>query len=129
IIRTDTEVIKVKLQKKGKWESLNNLYGGLIMFINGKWRTTKEKLSVCNPATGSEVFSVNYGSSDHVKEAIKVAESSFQKWSKYSDLEREDILLKICKNMEGSKEVLAQVITKEMGKPINDARGETQSAI
>jgi len=99
------------------------------MFINGKWRTTKEKLSVCNPATGSEVFSVNYGSSDHVKEAIKVAESSFQKWSKYSALERADILLKICKNMEGSKEVLAQVITKEMGKPINDARGETQSAI
>src|SRR5699024_1927875 len=99
------------------------------MFINGKWRTTKEKLSVCNPATGSEVFSVNYGSSDHVKEAIKVAESSFHKWSKYSALERADIILKICKNMEGSREVLGQVITREMGKPIDDARGETQSAI
>ncbi|MGM8364516.1 NAD-dependent succinate-semialdehyde dehydrogenase [Virgibacillus sp. W0181] len=99
------------------------------MFINGEWIKKEEKLSVYNPATGEEVFQMDHGTGDDVKDAITAADHAFKTWSKTAALERANLLLAIYQKMEARKEELAQVITKEMGKPISDARGETQSAI
>lgn len=99
------------------------------MYINGQWMKKEEKLSVYNPANGEEVFQVDYGVEKDVQDAISAADTSFKTWSMTSALERANFLLAIYQKMEACKEQLAQVITKEMGKPIKDARGETQSAI
>src|SRR5699024_6052222 len=99
------------------------------MFINGEWRKTEDKLKIYNPATGEEVFEMDHGTKEDVQDAIDAADDAFKTWSKTSALERANILLEIYQRMEERKEELAQVITKEMGKPINDARGEAQSAI
>src|SRR5699024_3165122 len=50
-------------------------------------------------------------------------------WAQRPAIERADYLMAIYEKMVEKKEFLAEVITKEMGKPINDALGETQSAI
>src|SRR5690625_2895057 len=99
------------------------------MFINGEWITTNNQLSVYSPATGEKVFEINSGTSDHVEHAIDTAEKAFKSWSQTSALERANFLTEVYRKMEERKEYLAQVITKEMGKPIKDARGEVQSAI
>lgn len=99
------------------------------MFINGGWRSTEDKIKIYNPATGEEVFEINNGTGEDVQEAIDAADEAFKAWSKLAALERANILLAIYQKMEERKEHLAEVITKEMGKPINDARGEVQSAI
>lgn len=99
------------------------------MFINGKWIEKEEKLTVYNPATGEAVYEMDYGTKVDVEEAIQAADEAFQTWSKTSALQRANLLVDIYRKMEERKEDLAQVITKEMGKPIKDARGEAQSAI
>src|SRR5699024_5248918 len=99
------------------------------MFINGNWYTTNEKLENFNPATGEKVYEVDKGNGEDVENSIQAAENAFESWSQTSALERSNILVEIYRKMEERKEHLAQVITKEMGKPIKDARGETQSAI
>ncbi len=99
------------------------------MFINGEWRPTKVTFVIHNPATGEEVFQISKGTKKDVEESIEAAEKAYKTWSKTAALERADFLLAIYKKMQERAEFLAQVITKEMGKPINDARGEVRSAI
>lgn len=99
------------------------------MYINGEWRTTEDKLAILNPATGEKVFEIDNGTAEDVKEAIQVADDAFKTWSKTAAIERANYLLDVHYKMIERKEELAQVITKEMGKPIKDARGEVQSAI
>lgn len=100
-----------------------------ILYINGEWRVSEDKLAIYNPATGKQVYEVDNGTAEDVKEAIGVAEIAFKTWSQTTALERANYLLEIKGKMEERKEELAQVITTEMGKPIKDARGEVQSAI
>lgn len=99
------------------------------MYINGEWIETDEKLGVYNPANGKKVYEVNQGSTEHINQAIDAAQGAFKTWSQTTALERADLLIKIYRKMETMKEELAAVITREMGKPINDARGEVQSSI
>lgn len=101
----------------------------LKMFINGAWHTATEKLEVFNPATGEKVYEIDKGTGEDVERSIQAAGKAFESWSQTAALERSNILVEIYRKMEERKEHLAQVITKEMGKPIKDARGETQSAI
>jgi len=99
------------------------------LFINGVWSQTEEKLDVINPATGNKVYEVPFGTSQHVEEAINAANQAFEFWSNKTALERANFLVEIYREMEKRIDELAEVITKEMGKPISDAKGEVQSAI
>ncbi len=99
------------------------------MFINGKWITTNNKLTVYSPATGEKVFEMANGTGEHVENAIEAAGAAFKLWSQTSALERSNLLVEIYRLMEDRREHLARIITKEMGKALRDARGETQSAI
>src|SRR5690625_7716573 len=94
------------------------------MFCNSKWQSRAEKLKIYNPATGEEVIEIDHGTANDIKQAIEAADNAFQTWSKTSALERANFLTEVYRKMEERKENLAQVITKEMGKPIKDARGE-----
>lgn len=99
------------------------------MFINGEWKVTKNKIDVVNPATGEKQYEAYIGERRDVQEAIQAAKDAFPAWSERAAVERADFLLAVCEIMLNEKERLAEVITKEMGKPLTDARGEVQSAI
>lgn len=99
------------------------------MFINGEWKTTDQKIDVINPATGEKVYEVYNGEREDVTAAIRAAKEAFPAWADRTAIERADYLLAIYEKMLEKKEFFAEVITKEMGKPIKDARGEVQSAI
>lgn len=99
------------------------------MYINGEWIETEDKLRMSSPATGEFTYEVTNGTGEHVQQAIDAADEAFKTWSKISAKERANYLIAVYRKMEEKKEFLAEVITKEMGKPINDARGEVQSSI
>lgn len=99
------------------------------MFINGEWKKTDKTIDVVNPATGATEFQVYTGDENDVKAAIQAAKDAFPAWAEKAAIERADLLFEIYHSMIEKKEHLAEVITKEMGKPIKDARGEVQSAI
>lgn len=99
------------------------------MFINGEWIETGKLLDIKNPANGEVVYQVHIGNRDHVHTAIIAAKQAFKAWSSLTALERANYMLEICRLLNENKRALAEVITKEMGKPIRDALSEVQSGI
>ncbi|MFC7371736.1 NAD-dependent succinate-semialdehyde dehydrogenase [Fictibacillus iocasae] len=96
-----------------------------FLFINGEW-TGKglERIEVFNPADGSVVGSVAAGGKEETQEAISAASRAFSSWSRLSAYDRADYLMKLHDLMIEEKEELAEIMTKEMGKPLKESLGE-----
>lgn len=99
------------------------------MLIDGKWveASSRERIEVYNPATGSIVDTVPRAEREDVRAAVDAAEESLKKWSELSAIERSRILLKIAENVRQNSEELALTLTLEQGKPLNEARSEVNS--
>ncbi|AOV08950.1 NAD-dependent succinate-semialdehyde dehydrogenase [Sporosarcina ureilytica] len=96
-----------------------------LMYIDGNWvGESLQKLEVINPANKQLVGSVPVGGIEEANEAIDSAYDAFQTWSKTTAYERAAYLKRLHKLLLEHKEELAEVMTKEMGKPINESRGE-----
>lgn len=103
----------------------------LTSFINGKWQEAPdaEYTPVLNPATGEELAQVQMSTSQEVDRAVQAAKEAQKQWAKVPAPKRADYLYEIGRIMKEKKEHLAQVLTKEMGKVIEEARGEVQEGI
>jgi succinate-semialdehyde dehydrogenase / glutarate-semialdehyde dehydrogenase len=99
------------------------------MYINGEWITSNERLRVTNPLNGETISEVYTVGEKETKYAIKAAQDAFPLWAGLSGDQRSVYLNKVVDKLIEKKEHLAQTITKEMGKPIVNARGEVDSAI
>lgn len=99
------------------------------MFINGEWIKTDNIMEVNNPGNSSLVGEVYTVGTEETKNAIIAAKEAFPKWSVLTGDQRGHYLQKIVDKLKEKKEHLAQVITKEMGKSIHDARHEVGSTI
>ncbi|RLL47775.1 NAD-dependent succinate-semialdehyde dehydrogenase [Oceanobacillus piezotolerans] len=99
------------------------------MYINGHWvGENLDSIEVKNPADDQVVGSVPYAGEKETNEAINVAYTAFQEWSRLTAYERSDYLRKLYKLMMENEEELAEIMTKEMGKPIKESRGEVKYA-
>src|SRR5690606_15402180 len=102
-----------------------------MLYINGEWRNaySNETMDVINPATGEVIAQVASGGSRETKEAIAAADTAFQEWKNTTAFDRAQYMKKVSELMRERAEDLAKTITMEMGKPINEARREVNSAI
>lgn len=100
-----------------------------MVYINGEWRDSEKKLDVINPATGEVLDSVATCGKAETEEAIQHATEAFKTWKKTPGPTRGEYLAKVVAIMRGKAEELAEIITKENGKPLPDARGEVNSTI
>lgn len=103
----------------------------LTNYIGGSWQETGEAnyTSVINPANGEELAQVRLSTKEDVGLAVKAAKDAQKKWALVPAPKRADFLYEIGYIMKQKKEHLAQVLTKEMGKVIEEARGEVQEGI
>lgn len=103
----------------------------LTNFINGKWQDIGEEkyTSVLNPATGERLAEVRMSSKIDVDIAVEAAVKAQKKWALVPAPKRAEYLYEIGRLMKEKKEHLAQVLTKEMGKVIEEGRGEVQEGI
>ncbi|RKQ21864.1 NAD-dependent succinate-semialdehyde dehydrogenase [Bacillus subtilis] len=83
-----------------------------------------DQLKVYNPATGEEIKTIPQQSAKEVEEAIERSHQAFKTWSKTSANERASLLKKWYELIVEHKEELADLITKENGKPYQEAVGE-----
>ncbi|MGM0950686.1 MAG: succinate-semialdehyde dehydrogenase [Bacillota bacterium] len=83
-----------------------------------------DQLTVCNPATGERIKTIPQQSAKEVEEAIERSHQAFKTWSKTSANERASLLKKWYELIVEHKEELADLITKENGKPYQEAVGE-----
>lgn len=101
----------------------------MMLYINGEWRETENRLDVLNPANGEVIRSVATGGQAETKEAIESAKKAFASWSKTTGNERSLYLAKAVQLMKEKSEKLAETITLENGKPLPDAAREVAGAI
>ncbi|MGF7535997.1 succinate-semialdehyde dehydrogenase [Bacillus mexicanus] len=83
-----------------------------------------DQLTVYNPATGEEIQTIPQQTAKEVEEAIERSHQAFKTWSKTSANERASLLKKWYELIVEHKEELADLITKENGKPYQEAVGE-----
>jgi len=79
-----------------------------------------------NPATGEEVGSYEIDSAEKVAKATKQAQKAFDEWRTRSMRERGSVLKAIAAELRKQKTKLAELATREMGKPIKQSMEEVE---
>jgi len=100
-------------------------------YIGGEWVTHShlQSIAVTNPANGEQLATIPRSTVSEVNEAVAVAKQAQKSWALVPAPKRADYLYAIGQKMKEKKEYLATVLTKEMGKVIEEARGEVQEGI
>ena len=99
------------------------------LLLNGTWQDSDKHLTVSDPATGSPFAEVAVISRNAVRQAIADAEAAFSGWKNLTALARSDYLLAIAEELGKRAEMMARLITRENGKPLNQAAGEVAMSI
>lgn len=82
-----------------------------------------------NPATGETLAAYPWASQDDVEQAIALADTGFRQWRNETVAHRAQKLRDLGAALRQRAEEMAQMMSREMGKPIAQARGEvTKSA-
>ena len=79
-----------------------------------------------NPATGKLIQSFPEHTDAEMQAAITTADTAYRSWKQKSFAERSAVVRKAANLMRERCEELSQMITLEMGKLIDESRGETQ---
>lgn len=101
-------------------------------YINGQWvdSVTGKTFKSFNPAdTSDELGEFPASDARDVEQAVEAADRAFKEWSRVPAPKRGELLFEIGERLKRHKEELAQIMTREMGKVLKEARGDVQEAI
>ena len=95
------------------------------LYIDGSWvkPTGKGAIEVINPANEEIIGSVPVGSTADVEAAVAAAKEAFSEWSNASVEDRVGYLNMLSQAIKERTEELTELITLEVGTPINYCRG------
>ena len=97
-------------------------------YLTDAWREAQKTYTIYNPANGDRVAEVaDCGEAEAVR-AAEVATEAFESWRNTTAFERSTLLLRWRDLIMAHQEELARTMTREMGKPITEARGEVAYA-
>lgn len=99
------------------------------MYINGQWvGKDLEQIDVVNPATNELIATVPKGGRKEAKLAVDAAAAAFKEWSKKTAEERSNYLFQWYELIKEEREAIGELMTKEQGKPLQEAIGEVDYA-
>jgi len=100
-------------------------------YIANEWVESKSKelLDVRNPATDEVMARVPLSTIEEVGEAVRAAQEAFQDWRETTPYTRARYMFRLKNLMEERFEDLAQIIVREHGKILDEARGEVRRGI
>lgn len=84
---------------------------------------------VFNPSTGEEIARCDYADRATLDRAVDVATQAGKRWGRASHAARQAVIFKLRELMIANLDLLAEVIGREHGKTIADAKGELGRAI
>ncbi|MCP3772765.1 NAD-dependent succinate-semialdehyde dehydrogenase [Paenibacillus sp. MZ04-78.2] len=107
---------------------MKTFYGNEYNFswIDGKKIESDHSSEVINPATGQSIGLVPDGGAKLTLRAIDAAAQALPSWSKLTAGTRAGYLLDWADRVIADKEALAQLLSLEQGKPLDEARGEIE---
>ncbi|MEJ7762307.1 MAG: CoA-acylating methylmalonate-semialdehyde dehydrogenase [Thermomicrobiales bacterium] len=100
-------------------------------YAGGTWMTAEatETSDIRNPATGEVIARVPLSGAADVDRAVAAAREAFPAWRATPPQERARYFFRLRQVLEEHREELARLIVTEMGKTLDDARGEVQRGI
>jgi succinate-semialdehyde dehydrogenase/glutarate-semialdehyde dehydrogenase len=93
-------------------------------FINGAWLDSAARFPVHNPATGELLAEVADCGASETQHAIAAAEAALPQWRGMVAKERTAILRRWYELILQHADALAELLTREQGKPLAEAKGE-----
>ncbi|WP_081707660.1 NAD-dependent succinate-semialdehyde dehydrogenase [Bacillus massiliigorillae] len=102
-----------------------------MLYINGEWceSNSGENIEVYNPATGELVGLAAKGGELEAERAIQAASEAYLSWKKTTAKEHYMYIKRAADLLRERTDEIASIITKEMGKPLSEAKGEMNLAI
>lgn len=99
-------------------------------FINGEWVKGQRRLESLNPADRRDVVAAfTEASKDQIRQAIDAARQAQKSWAKTPAPVRAGIIQNFGRLIEANKDAWAEVVTREIGKPLREAHGSVQEVV
>src|ERR671916_232784 len=100
-------------------------------YIDGEWvdAASGETFESTSPANGDAIGTFPRSSEEDVNRAVAAAKAAFDEWRLVPAPKRGEILFRFGQLLTEQKEDLAQLMAREMGKVLAEARGDVQEAI
>ncbi|HEY8627659.1 MAG TPA: gamma-aminobutyraldehyde dehydrogenase [Gaiellaceae bacterium] len=95
-------------------------------FVGGEWVDAAEggTMEVINPATGETIAEVPRGTQADVDRAVEAAKKAYEEWRDTTPGERAEMLLSLADLIDDNAEELAELESRNVGKPLSYARDE-----
>ena len=94
------------------------------LYIDGKWVNGASTMPVTDPSDESVIANVQISSEEQCIQAVDAAHRAFKGWAKTAPRVRGEILRKAFEIMVAEADRLAEIISRENGKVLSDAKGE-----
>jgi succinate-semialdehyde dehydrogenase / glutarate-semialdehyde dehydrogenase len=94
------------------------------LYIDGKWVNGSFTLAVTDPSDESVIANVQVSSDKECADAVDAADRAFKSWAKTAPRVRGEILRKAFEIMVAEADRLAEIVSRENGKVLTDAKGE-----
>jgi succinate-semialdehyde dehydrogenase/glutarate-semialdehyde dehydrogenase len=94
------------------------------LYIDGKWVNGSSTLAVTDPSDESIIANVQVSSDKECTDAVNAADRAFKSWAKTAPRVRGEILRKAFEIMVAEADRLAEIVSRENGKVLTDAKGE-----
>ena len=100
-------------------------------YIAGEWvdAASGETFESTSPANGDAIGTFPLSGEEDVNRAVTAAKDAFEEWRLVPAPKRGEILFRFGELLKGEKEDLSQLMSREMGKVLAEARGDVQEAI
>jgi alpha-ketoglutaric semialdehyde dehydrogenase len=100
-------------------------------YVGGTWQGARsgQTFPNYNPATGDLLGYFPLSDQSDVNAAVAAARAAFATWRLVPAPKRGEILFRLGELLTRRKEELARIMTQEMGKVLNETRGDVQEGI
>jgi len=99
------------------------------MYVGGSYRDADETFAVADPSTGDSVALVADAGPDGVDAALDSARAAQAEWAATDPIERGRIMRDVSRALEDHVDELAELVTRENGRPIGQSRLLVGSAV
>ncbi len=99
--------------------------------VNGEWRdsTTAKYMPVTNSSTGEVMAEAPCCTVEEVNSAVEAAAAAFRGWADTPVTQRAQLMFKFKAKLEEHLDELTLSVSKELGKTLDEARGDVLKAI
>jgi len=107
------------------------MYNDYGLFINNQWRpaASGDTMPVIDPASEDLLGHIPLATAGDLDDALNAVRAASASWAATSGWERAELLRRIAQELRARHEQIARLMSLETGKPIAEARGETNTAI